>query len=232
MSTIFVVEDEADIRQLLVDYLAQAGHAVVAHERGDQAIADIRAQQPDLVLLDVMLPGIDGLEVCRQVREFSHVPIIFLTARHDEVDRIVGLRLGADDYVVKPFSPREVVARVEALLRRSQWQQSAPVSNDNSPLQLDSGSYQAHWQQQLLDLTPVEFRLLTMLSKHPGRVYSRDELINAAYDDHRIVSDRTVDSHIKNLRHKLQNAGADDVIQAVYGVGYRFVNGKNVNGNK
>ncbi|MFU8784989.1 response regulator [Aliidiomarina sp.] len=232
MSTIFVVEDEAEIRQLLADYLAQAGHTVVAHERGDQALTDMRAQQPDLVLLDVMLPGIDGLEVCRQVREFSHVPIIFLTARHDEVDRIVGLRLGADDYVVKPFSPREVVARVEALLRRSQWQQAAPVSNDSSPLQLDSGSYQAYWQQQLLDLTPVEFRLLTMLSKHPGRVYSRDELINAAYDDHRIVSDRTVDSHIKNLRHKLQKAGADDVIQAVYGVGYRFVNGKNVNGTK
>lgn len=224
MSTIFVVEDEAEIRQLLLDYLAQAGHAAVGYERGDTVVADIRSEQPDLVLLDVMLPGIDGLEVCRQVREFSHVPIIFLTARHDEIDRIVGLRLGADDYVVKPFSPREVVARVEALLRRSQWQQTDSVAeHPHSPLQLDSGSYQAHWQQQLLDLTPVEFRLLTTLSKHPGRVYRRDELINIAYDDHRIVSDRTVDSHIKNLRQKLHNAGAADVIHAVYGVGYRFV---------
>ncbi|RUO37736.1 two-component system response regulator BaeR [Aliidiomarina shirensis] len=223
MSYLLVVEDEAAIRQLLVDYLQQAGHEVKAVERGDDALAQIREAAPELVLLDVMLPGVDGLEVCRQVREFSHVPVIFLTARHDEIDRIVGLRLGADDYIVKPFSPREVVARVEAMLRRSRWYTEVAAKAPELGLHLNISDYQAFWGEQLLDLTPVEFRLLAALQEHPGRVYRRDELIDVAYDDHRIVSDRTVDSHIKNLRHKLHAAGAEEVIQAVYGVGYRYL---------
>ncbi|MCH8501589.1 MAG: response regulator [Aliidiomarina sp.] len=220
MSTILIAEDEQDIRQLLVDYLQQSGYTTVAVDNGNDALSQARTEQPDLVLLDVMMPGLDGLEVCRQLREVSHVPVIFITARHDEVDRIVGLRMGADDYIVKPFSPREVVARVEALLRRARWRAEAEVVQTG--LQLNTESYVARWQGQVLDLTPVEFRLLHTLSKHPQRVFRRDELISAAYDDHRIVSDRTVDSHIKNLRQKLQAAGADDVIQAVYGVGYRY----------
>lgn len=223
MSYLLVVEDEAAIRQLLVDYLQQAGHEVKAIERGDDALAQIRKEPPELVLLDVMLPGIDGLEVCRQIREFSHVPVIFLTARHDEIDRIVGLRLGADDYIVKPFSPREVVARVEAMLRRNRWYTEVAAKAPDIGLHLNINDYQAFWGEQLLDLTPVEFRLLAALQQHPGRVYRRNELIDVAYDDHRIVSDRTVDSHIKNLRHKLQVAGAEEVIQAVYGVGYRYL---------
>lgn len=223
MSYLLVVEDEAAIRQLLVDYLQQAGHVVKAIERGDDALAQIRRDPPELVLLDVMLPGIDGLEVCRHVREFSHVPVIFLTARHDEIDRIVGLRLGADDYIVKPFSPREVVARVEALLRRNRWHNEVAAQEPTLGLHLNVSDYQAFWGEQLLDLTPVEFRLLVALQEHPGRVFRRDELIDVAYDDHRIVSDRTVDSHIKNLRHKLHAAGAEEVIQAVYGVGYRYL---------
>lgn len=220
MSTILIAEDEQDIRQLLVDYLQQSGYTTVAVENGTDALNQARTEQPDLVLLDVMMPGLDGLEVCRQLREVSHVPIIFITARHDEVDRIVGLRMGADDYIVKPFSPREVVARVEALLRRARWRAEAEVVQTG--LQLNTETYVARWQGQVLDLTPVEFRLLHTLSKHPQRVFRRDELISAAYDDHRIVSDRTVDSHIKNLRQKLQGAGGADVIQAVYGVGYRY----------
>lgn len=223
MSKILIAEDEQDIRQLLVDYLQQSGYNTIAVGNGDEALAHARSEQPDLVLLDVMMPGLDGLEVCRQLREVSHVPVIFITARHDEVDRIVGLRMGADDYIVKPFSPREVVARVEALLRRARW--SVATTNETSEtkgLHLDTETFVARWHKQVLDLTPVEFRLLHTLSKHPQRVFRRDELISAAYDDHRIVSDRTVDSHIKNLRHKLQAAGAEDAIQAVYGVGYRY----------
>lgn len=223
MSKILIAEDEQDIRQLLVDYLQQSGYNTIAVGNGEDALAHARSEQPDLVLLDVMMPGLDGLEVCRQLREVSHVPVIFITARHDEVDRIVGLRMGADDYIVKPFSPREVVARVEALLRRARW--SVATTNETSEtkgLHLDTETFVARWHKQVLDLTPVEFRLLHTLSKHPQRVFRRDELISAAYDDHRIVSDRTVDSHIKNLRHKLQAAGAEDAIQAVYGVGYRY----------
>lgn len=223
MSYILVVEDEAEIRQLLVDYLQQAEHQVKSVERGDDALVAVRKEAPELILLDVMIPGVDGLEVCRQVREFSHVPVIFLTARHEEIDRIVGLRLGADDYIVKPFSPREVVARVDAMLRRSRWQQELSAQEPALGLHLNLQNYQASWGQQLLDLTPVEFRLLVALHEHPGRVYRRDELIDVAYDDHRIVSDRTVDSHIKNLRQKLHAAGAEEVIQAVYGVGYRYL---------
>ena len=220
MSRILIAEDEQDIHQLLVDYLQQSGFTTVAVDNGNDALSQARTEQPDLVLLDVMMPGLDGLEVCRQLREVSHVPVIFITARHDEVDRIVGLRMGADDYIVKPFSPREVVARVEALLRRARWRAEAEVVQTG--LQLNTETYVARWQGRVLDLTPVEFRLLHTLSKHPQRVFRRDELIGAAYDDHRIVSDRTVDSHIKNLRQKLQAVGAADVIQAVYGVGYRY----------
>lgn len=223
MSTILIAEDEQDIRQLLVDYLQQSGFTTIAVGNGEEALAQARREQPDLVLLDVMMPGLDGLEVCRQLREVSHVPVIFITARHDEVDRIVGLRMGADDYIVKPFSPREVVARVEALLRRARWNVAATSeTRETIGLHLDTETFVARWHKQVLDLTPVEFRLLHTFSKHPQRVFRRDELISAAYDDHRIVSDRTVDSHIKNLRQKLQAAGAEDAIQAVYGVGYRY----------
>ena len=222
MKRVVVVEDEAEIRQLLVDYIQQAGYLTVDFERGDNALTYLRQHPVDVVLLDVMLPVIDGLEVCRQLREFSYVPIIFITARHDEIDRIAGLRLGADDYVVKPFSPREVVARVAAHVRRSEWQSEAKPTEQQG-FSINSESYTATFNGQVLDLTPVEMRLLATLHQQPGRVFSRDELINAAYEDYRVVSDRTVDSHIKNLRHKLQQAGASDLIQAVYGVGYRFL---------
>lgn len=222
MKTVVVVEDEAEIRQLLVDYLQQAGYQTVDFERGDNALTYLRQHSVDVVLLDVMLPGTDGLEVCRQLREFSYVPIIFITARHDEIDRIAGLRLGADDYVVKPFSPREVVARVAAHVRRGEWQTVAKPSEQQG-LSINSENYTATFNGQVLELTPVEMRLLATLHQQPGRVFSRDELINAAYEDYRVVSDRTVDSHIKNLRHKLQQAGASELIQAVYGVGYRFL---------
>lgn len=224
MGRILVVEDEPEIGSLLKDYLQQVGHSCEHLLDGESAWSAFQQDQWDLVLLDVMMPNLDGLELCRRIRERSRVPIFFITARHDEVDRIVGLKLGADDYIVKPFSPREVVARVEAQLRRQQWlSDSTESALSASGLWLDPDAYRAQYAQVELELTPVEFRLLHTLSTQPGRVYRREELLHSAYDDHRVVGDRTVDSHIKNLRQKLAAAGAPDtLIQAVYGVGYKY----------
>lgn len=224
-ASILVVEDEADIQGLLRDYLQHAGMQVTLESDGAAALERLKAAGAndfDVVILDIMLPTLDGLAVCQQLREFSHVPVIFLTARHDEIDRLLGLRLGADDYICKPFSPREVVARVEAIVRRHRWQQGA-TAQPNTGLQLDTDSYTARLNGQPIDLTPVEFRLLHRLQQQPGRVFRRDQLVQAAYDDYRVVSDRTIDSHIKNLRIKLQQVAPElQLIHSVYGVGYRF----------
>lgn len=214
---VLVVEDEPKIAALLRDYLAAAGYRVSLLARGDGAVAWIREQAPDAVLLDLMLPGEDGLSVCRGVRAFSTVPILMVTARVEEIDRLLGLELGADDYICKPFSPREVVARVRAVLRRAH----APPSAEPAAIELDEGRFEARVQGRSLTLTPVEFRLLRRLAAQPGRVFSRAQLIEASYQDHRVVSDRTVDSHVKNLRRKLLGMGVDP-IASVYGVGYRF----------
>lgn len=226
--TVFVVEDEPAIQSLVSDYLRQSGFAVETCGDGKEALGIIEARAQsgasfDLIVLDVMLPGLDGLEVCQRVRQFSMVPVVFLTARHDEIDRLLGLRLGADDYISKPFSPRELVARVEAILRRTRHTHTAPSDQAETSLQLDKGGYQATLHGQALDLTPVEFRLLECLSTKPGRVFRRDQLVQAAYEDYRIVSDRTIDSHIKNLRIKLHQAAPHlQLIHSVYGVGYRY----------
>lgn len=224
-ASILVVEDEADIQGLLRDYLQHAGMQVTLDSDGAAALERLKAAGAndfDVVILDIMLPTLDGLAVCQQLREFSHVPVIFLTARHDEIDRLLGLRLGADDYICKPFSPREVVARVEAVVRRHRWQQGA-TAQPNTGLQLDTDSYTVRLNGQPIDLTPVEFRLLHRLQQQPGRVFRRDQLVQAAYDDYRVVSDRTIDSHIKNLRIKLQQVAPElQLIHSVYGVGYRF----------
>jgi len=215
---VLIVEDEPKLAALLRDYLQAAGFATEIVGDGEAAVASVRRAAPDAVLLDLMLPGKDGLSVCREVRAFCAVPILMVTARVEEIDRLLGLELGADDYICKPFSPREVVARVKAVLRRAQ----APAADTAAtPLQLDLERFEARVQDQRLALTPVEFRLLHKLAAQPGRVYSRSQLIEAAYTDHRVVSDRTVDSHIKNLRRKLAEVGIDP-IAAVYGVGYRL----------
>lgn len=218
---VLLVEDEPKISALLQDYLQAAGYRVRCCARGDEAAEAARAWNPQLVLLDINLPGCDGYEVCRQLRAESRVPIIMLTARIEEIDRVLGLELGADDYVCKPFSPREVVARVRALLRRCEaW--TEPSSG--ARLRFDDDAHRATLDAAELALTPVEYRLLQALAQRPGSVFSRQRLMDRAYADHRIVSDRTVDSHLKNLRRKLQQAGAEgDVIEAVYGVGYRLV---------
>ena len=220
---ILVVEDEEKIALLLRDYLQAAGYSVQLCSRGDLAAAAARDLQPSLVLLDVRLPGCDGFDVCRQIRAESDVPIIMVTARIEEIDRILGLELGADDYVCKPFSPREVVARVRAQLRRTQQSVAAAESPQPARLRFEDTTHRVYFDAVELSLTPVEYRLLGALSARRDAVLSRDRLMDAAYDDHRVVSDRTMDSHLKNLRRKLQQAGApEDVLQSVYGIGYRL----------
>ena len=214
--TILLVEDEPKLAALLGDYLKAAGFTCEWHDDGEQALAAIRATPPDLVLLDLMLPGLDGLEVCRAVRAFSALPIIMVTARVDEIDRLLGLELGADDYICKPFSPREVVARVKAVLKRSGRTLAAPTG-----LHLNMESYQVSLNSHSLDLTAVEFRLLAALAAHPGKVLSRDQLLNHLYEDYRVVTDRTVDSHVRNIRRKLHRiAPGRELIRSLYGVGY------------
>lgn len=222
---ILVIEDEAKIASLLVDYLKRDGFQVSVLDEGSEAVEIIKARNPDCVILDLMLPGKDGLSICREVRQFSDLPILMLTAKVDEIDRLVGLQIGADDYVCKPFSTREVVARVRNLLRRVQRQRAQPPETalEYGGVSLYLDRFACHIEDQRVELTPVEFRLLWTLISQPGRVFSRDSLMRMGYTDERIVNDRTIDTHIKNLRKKLsistQTAG---LIQAVYGIGYKI----------
>jgi two-component system, OmpR family, response regulator BaeR len=214
---ILVVEDEPKIGALLRDYLVASDYRVSMLTTGADTVNWVRENSPSAILLDVMLPVEDGLSICRGIRTFSTIPILMITARVDEIDRLLGLELGADDYICKPFSPREVVARVKAVLRRA----STTAIPGAAPIQLDEARFEVRVNGQALTLTPVEFRLLGKLIAQPGRVFSRQQLMDALYQDHRVVSDRTVDSHIKNLRRKLAQLCADP-ISSVYGVGYRL----------
>ncbi len=219
---VLVVEDEPQLAGLLADYLHAAGHDAECVGDGLHALQAWRERRHDLVLLDLMLPGLGGLDVCRQLRALTSVPIVMLSARADEADRLMGLELGADDYIAKtPFSPREVMARVKAVLRRSRAAQRplAPAS----PLQVDEQAWRASWQGSPLDLTPNEFRLLRLLAATPGRVYPRSQMLDLLQGDARAATERAVDSHVKNLRRKLEHAGAgSDRIRSVYGIGYSY----------
>jgi len=219
--TILIVEDEPKIANLLADYLqAHGSYRTRIVHRGDEALEEFRRQPADLVLLDLMLPGLDGIEVCKRIRADSTVPIIMVTARVEEIDRLLGLELGADDYVCKPFSPREVVARVKAVLRRSTQDLTGA---EPGGLRIDGERHVATLHGKPLDLTPVEFALLKSLRAQPGRVFSREQLMDLMYADYRVVSDRAVDTHVKNLRRKLAAAAPDlELIESVYGVGYRY----------
>ncbi|SEI17838.1 response regulator [Pseudomonas asplenii] len=215
MSRILLVEDEPKLAALVGDYLRAASFEVEHLADGLAVVPAVRQKPYDLMLLDLMLPGRDGLDICRELRGFSRLPIIMMTARVDEIDRLLGLELGADDYICKPFSPRELVARVKAVLRRSGTQQTS------FGLELDARTFQARYQGVPLDLTPVEFRMLAALTERPGQVLSRDQLMNHIYQDNRVVADRTVDSHVKNLRRKLTAVTPGiDPVRSVYGVGY------------
>lgn len=216
---ILIVEDEAKLAQILVDYLEEAGYATQHIPDGLAVVPWIRTHKPKLVLLDLMLPGKGGLEICRDIRTFSSVPIIMTTAKVEEIDRLLGLELGADDYICKPFSPREVVARVKAVLRRL----DAPEALRPTGLVLDELRYVATLNDRNLQLTAVEFKLLSLLAGSPSRIFTRQQLMDHIYPDRRIVSDRTIDSHIKKLRMKISAASQDaELIHSLYGVGYKF----------
>ncbi|MDX7987602.1 two-component system response regulator BaeR [Xenorhabdus sp. 12] len=219
--TVLIVEDEPKLGQLLVDYLQSADYQAQWLKRGDEVIAHVQKHQPHIILLDLMLPGLDGLSICREIRKFSDIPIIMMTAKTEEIDRLLGLEIGADDYICKPYSPREIVARVKTILRRCY--RPKDIISEQGALSIDENHFQARYLEHVLELTPVEFRLLKIMASQPGRVFTRDQLLNNLYNDHRIVNDRTIDSHIKNLRRKLEQLDEDkSFIRSIYGLGYRW----------
>ena len=226
MKTILVVDDELKITRLLRDYLQQAGFRVVTAGDGPAALTTARTEHPDMILLDLGLPGLDGLDVTRTLRKTSDVPIIMLTARAEESDRIVGLELGADDYLVKPFSPKELVARVRAVLRRVDATVEAPDLVRTGDLEIDIAKRTVTLAGRTIDLTPTEFELLVHVARSPGRVYTRSQLLDAlrgvAFESY----ERAIDAHVKNLRRKLEPDPANPrYLLTVYGVGYKYADG-------
>ncbi|MGB0468269.1 MAG: response regulator [Pontibacterium sp.] len=223
---ILVVEDEQKLALLLCEYLEAAGYQVHCLNNGDEVLPWLKANHADLLVLDLMLPGVDGISLCQKIRGHSDLPIIMATARVEEADRLQGLEMGADDYVCKPYSLKEMVARVTVILKRVN---SAPRQGDQlavigaQPFDVNAAKRRIRIYGELLDLTPVEFRLLEHLLAQPEIVFTRDELLDIIYDDYRLVSDRTIDSHIKNLRKKIHQFIPDqELIHSVYGVGYKF----------
>lgn len=217
---IAIVEDEVKLAEVLEQYLQQAGYETSIYANGTQALEQLKETTPNLILLDLMLPGTDGMTICRELRKTSDIPIIMLTARVEEIDRLLGLEIGADDYICKPYSPREVVARVKAVLRRH-----TRVSTNDVPenFTLDEGAAVVRINGETCELTAVELKLLKTLVESPGRIFSRNQLMNRIYTDNRVVSDRTIDSHVKKLRQRIEKYAADvDYIHSVYGIGYKF----------
>ena len=220
---ILVVDDEPKIVKLARDYLEQSNYVVLTAVNGPQALAAARADKPDLVVLDLNLPGMDGLDVCRQLRRESDVPIIMLTARIEETDRLIGLELGADDYITKPFSPRELVARVRAVLRRVNGGLSQPGLIRVGDLELDLQGHRASQNGEPLHLTRIEFNLLSLLAQHPGQAFSRQRLLEQLHGYSHDGFDRSIDAHVKNLRRKIEpDLSNPTYILTVYGIGYRF----------
>lgn len=221
--SVLIVEDEHNLAEVLTAYLQGSGYHTTHLDHGDGVTEYVRQHAPDLMLLDIMLPGKDGMTICKEVRQFSNIPILMMTARVEEIDRLLGLELGADDYICKPYSPREVVARVKAVFRRIHPVLNEPQATVQSHLVIDESRFTAQIAGNLLDLTPVEFRLLKILSENEGRVFSRDQLLDRIYDDGRVVTHRTVDTHVKNLRQKMQeHVQGKELIHSVYGVGYKL----------
>ncbi|QBG35707.1 response regulator [Litorilituus sediminis] len=220
---VLIVEDEQKLAELLADYFIAAQYQCHCLYSGGKVVDWVKHNHPDIILLDIMLPEKDGMQLCREIRQLSQVPIIMVTAKVEEVDKLLGLELGADDYICKPFSPREVVARVKAVLRRTQHGgQNQPVASTG--IFLDKARNEVSYQGNTLALTAVEFNLLAPLVSEPGRIYSRAQLMDTMYCDSRVVSDRTIDSHIKKLRKKIaQICPEQELIQSVYGLGYRLI---------
>lgn len=225
---ILVVDDEDSILQFVSYNLRKEGYEVTCVKDGDEALASAGSNDFDLVILDIMLPGTDGYEVCRKLRAISDVPVLFLSARDTELDKVVGLELGGDDYLSKPFGIRELQARVKALLRRSTGKGQAGAASDSAPIDaagihLDESAHEATFQGTLIDLTPREFELLACLIRHAGKVLSREQLLREAWGWEYLVETKTVDTHVKRLRDKLTQAGADPaIVETVRGYGYRI----------
>ena len=225
--TVLLVDDDPHIREVLAFAFDKAGFAVRTAGDGEEALADVAHHKPDLVVLDINMPRMDGLEVCRRLRASGDVPVLFLSSRDDEFDRVLGIELGADQYVVKPVSPREVVARANAILRRSARSDAAPAQPggamvEKGLLSLDTEGWLARWQGAEVALTVSEFNLVRALAGAPGRILSRDQLIDQLHGPGFAITDRTIDSHIRNIRRKFGEAGAHDVIETRAGVGYRL----------
>jgi two-component system alkaline phosphatase synthesis response regulator PhoP len=221
---ILVVDDEPKIVKLTRDFLEKDGFRVISAADGPTALQVARREKPDLVVLDLMLPGMDGWEVCRMLRKESDLPVIMLTARSEESDQVIGLELGADDYITKPFSPRTLVARVRALLRRAQGRMKPPAMIRSGGLEIDLEGHRVQLDGKDLHLTPNEFKLLAVLANHPGQLFSRDQLVDHLHGASFDSFDRSIDSHIKNLRRKLESDPSEPrFIETVYGAGYRFI---------
>jgi two-component system alkaline phosphatase synthesis response regulator PhoP len=220
---ILVVDDEREIVKVVRAYLEQSGFRVAQAFDGQEALTVFRHERPDLVILDLNLPSIDGLDVCRAIRKESNTPVIMLTARVEEADRLIGLELGADDYVVKPFSPREIVARVRTVLRRTQGAPQPPQTIAAGQVTLDLTRHEARVGERSIDLTPTEFNLLAVLAAQPGRAFSRLDLLDAAQGEAYEGYERTIDVHIRNLRQKIEREPKKpEYVLTVYGIGYKF----------
>ena len=223
MTTVLVVEDEIEIARVVRDYLRNAGFEVIVVGDGGSAVASVRSAKPDLLVLDLGLPGRDGLDVAREIRRWSDTPIVMLTARGDETDRIVGLEIGADDYVVKPFSPKELVARVRAVLRRTRTAARGDEVVRAGDVEIDTAKMRVSVGGSQVDLTPTEFQLLATLAREPGRVFTRSQLLDAVHGVAIESYERAIDAHVKNIRRKIEpEPGSPRYVVTVHGVGYRF----------
>lgn len=223
MPTILIIEDEPDLVKVLRSYLEQSGYTVLTAYRGDSGLSTWEHKRPDLVILDLNLPGLDGLDVAREIRRKSETPILMLTARVEETDQLIGLELGADDYITKPFSPRIVVARVRALLRRAGSGPVAPQVLRAADLEIDLDAHTVQRAGERIDLTPTEFNLLAAMAGQPGRAFTRLQLLEAGQGTAYEGYERTIDAHVKNLRAKIEpNSKKPRYIETVFGIGYRF----------
>lgn len=225
MPHILVVDDDAHIMDVISFALEKADHTYITAKDGKQALEQFSSAKIDLVILDIGLPEIDGLEVCRQIRKTSEVPILFLSARDDEIDRILGLEIGGDDYVTKPFSPRELMARVNVILKRANGLSNAVEAEGlltKGNLTLDADHRSARVEETQLNLTAIEFNILKTILARPRMAFTRDQIMTAAWPDNVHVSERTIDSHVRNLRSKLSEAGCDDAVETVHGIGFRL----------
>jgi two-component system OmpR family response regulator len=222
-SKILVVDDDAHIREVIAFSLTRANFDVIEAQDGKQALVQFQSQNPDLIILDIGMPELDGTDVCKIIRHESQVPLIFLSARDEEIDRIIGLELGADDYITKPFSSRELVARVKTILRRSNITQNNATSSseiNHGLLFINSDTREVKWNDNSIELTATEFQMLHTMAKRPGHVFSRELLMDGSYSHNISVSDRTIDSHLRRIRNKFKDAGGTP-IDTVHGVGYR-----------